>query len=430
MNGAPTIAYAGMTHLGLNSAVAAAARGMQVTCFDRDEAVITGLKAGTTAIEEPDLTALMAKHMDRLRYTANREALEGCDLVIIAPDIPTDDAANSDLTALQNLVQLLDAALPAAMPFIILSQLPPGFSRALILQEGRPYYYQVETLIFGQAIDRALNPERIIIGCKDPSAPLHKAYRAFLDMFDCPLLPMRYESAELAKIAINCCLVSSISTANTLAELCENIGADWSEIVPALRLDRRIGQYAYLSPGLGIAGGNLERDLNTVVRFAGQHGTDAGVVKAWQKNSQYRRDWVLRLLHDQLFPLVPNPKIAIWGLAYKQDTHSVKNSPSLALLAHLGGFDLAAYDPVVANSAVPTMQLAPQPDALSAIKGADILIIMTPWDVFRAVAPAAIKAAMAGSIIVDPYGVLCTNDCTKNALQHFTLGRKTPQTIG
>ena len=79
---------------------------------------------------------------------------------------------------------------------------------------------------------------------------------------------MRYESAELAKISINMCLVASVTTANTLAELCEKIGADWSEIVPALKLDKRIGQYAYLAPGLGIAGGNLERDLATVCSFA------------------------------------------------------------------------------------------------------------------------------------------------------------------
>ena len=79
---------------------------------------------------------------------------------------------------------------------------------------------------------------------------------------------MRYESAELAKISINCCLVASVVVANTLAELCERIGAEWSEIAPALKLDRRIGPHAYLAPGLGIAGGNLERDLATVQRMA------------------------------------------------------------------------------------------------------------------------------------------------------------------
>jgi len=116
-------------------------------------------------------------------------------------------------------------------------------------------FYQVETLIFGQAVERALAPERVIVGCRDPKAALPEPYSTYLKAFDCPILPMRYESAELSKISINVCLVASIGATNMMAELCEGIGADWSEIVPALRLDRRIGRHAYLAPGLGIAGG-------------------------------------------------------------------------------------------------------------------------------------------------------------------------------
>jgi UDPglucose 6-dehydrogenase len=82
-----------------------------------------------------------------------------------------------------------------------------------------------------------------MVGCPDPAQPLPPALRAYLEAFGCPILPMRLESAELAKVSINCCLVASITVANTLAELCEEIGADWSEIAPALKLDRRIGPY-------------------------------------------------------------------------------------------------------------------------------------------------------------------------------------------
>src|SRR5208282_6722957 len=102
-------------------------------------------------------------------------------------------------------------------------------------------------------------PERFIVGCAEPRGPLPAALQSFLESFACPILPMAYESAELAKISINFCLVASISVANTLAEICEQVGADWSDIAPALKLDKRIGPGAYLSPGLGIAGGNLER---------------------------------------------------------------------------------------------------------------------------------------------------------------------------
>src|SRR5262249_61279085 len=140
--------------------------------------------------------------------------------------------------------------------------------RALGLWSPGGPYYQGKTLVFGQAVERALKPERPIVGCAEPAAPLEARFRTVLSAFGCPILPMRYESAELAKISINCCLVASVTVANTLAQVCEKIGADWGEIAPALKLDRRIGAYAYLAPGLGIAGGNLERDLATVQRLS------------------------------------------------------------------------------------------------------------------------------------------------------------------
>ena len=94
----------------------------------------------------------------------------------------------------------------------------------------------------------------------------------------------------------------------TLAEICENIGADWSEIVPALRLDKRIGQYSYLKPGLGIAGGNLERDLNTVLNYAEEHQTDGGVVSAWVANSKHRKDWAYKTLNELVLQKQNSPK--------------------------------------------------------------------------------------------------------------------------
>src|SRR5262249_50653794 len=172
-----------------------------------------------------------------------------------APDVPTDDQGNSDVAGLTALIRDVASAMSPDAVMVVLSQVPPGFTRALAVPPQQRRYYQVETLVFGQAGERALKPERIIVGCADPAAPLDARLRAVLEAFDCPILPMRYESAELAKISINCCLVASVTVGNTLAEICETIGADWAEIAPALRLDRRIGGYAYLAPGLAIAAG-------------------------------------------------------------------------------------------------------------------------------------------------------------------------------
>ena len=210
----------------------------------------------------------------------------------------------------------------------MLCQVPPGFTRRLPLDPAR-LFYQVETLVFGRAVERATKPERFIVGCADPARPLPEAYATLLGAFDCPILPMRYESAELAKIAINCCLVASVSVANTLADLSERIGADWHEIAPALRLDRRIGPYSYLAPGLGIAGGNLERDLATVLRLSEATGSEASVIAAFINNSRSRRDWVLRLIHREVLPRKADPHFCNPG-AFLQGKHPLHEKFALA----------------------------------------------------------------------------------------------------
>jgi UDPglucose 6-dehydrogenase len=283
-------------------------------------------------------------------------------------------------------------------------------------------YYQVETLVFGRAVERTTKPERFIVGTPDPAKPLPPAMQQYLEAYGCPILPMRFESAELTKISINCCLVASVSVANTLAELCERIGADWSEIAPALKLDRRIGAYSYLSPGLGFAGGNLERDLATVVRFSEEYGTESSVIRAFVTNSAHRKDWALRTLHEAVLSNLPQAIIGVLGLAYKENTHSVKNSPSLALIRHLGLWPLKVYDPIVPASAAQHPNVSGAGSALDAAKGVDVLAIMTPWPEFKKLSCADLAAAMRGRTVLDPYRVLDPSAARKAGLDYRTLG--------
>src|SRR5262249_52812575 len=300
---------------------------------------------------------------------------------------------------------VLAHSLPEAA-VVVLSQVPPGYTRAR-QRPGRLLCYQVETLVFGRAVERATKPERFIVGVPDPGQPLPRPLAAFLQPFGCPLLPMRFESAELTKISINCCLVASISVANTLAELCERIGADWSEIAPALRLDSRIGAHSYLTPGLGLAGGNLERDLATVSRLSEEYGTEAAVIRAFLVNSAHCRAWALGVLHEAvLLRQEPPATLGILGLAYKENTHSVKNSPALALIRHLAPWPIQVYDPVVPASAAPHPAATGASSALEAARGADALAIMTPWPEFGAMSCREIARAMRGSLVVDPYRLL------------------------
>jgi UDPglucose 6-dehydrogenase len=424
----PTIGFVGMTHLGLNSAAAAAARGFPTVCFDPDPALTGRLAAGDVPVREPDLDRYVAEHASRLRFTADAAALASCDVIYIAPDVPTDDAGSSDLSGILALIETIRPALAPETILVLLSQVPPGFTRGLGLPPETTYY-QVETLIFGRAIERALHPERFIVGCADPAAPLAGAYAAFLDAYDCPILPMRYESAELAKISINCCLVASVSVTNTMAELCERLGADWSEIAPALQLDKRIGAFAYLAPGLGIAGGNLQRDLATVCRLADENSTDAGVIHAFLANSAHRKSWPLRMYAKYVEPLTAAPVVAVLGIAYKEDTSSTKNAPAAELIEGLRGVAVRAYDPAASIDPGWSDTALQVDDPLVACDGADAVFVMNRWAPIRALAPSQIAACLRGNVIIDPYSVFDPKQCRVADLRHIVLGRKYDRTL-
>jgi len=412
----PVVGFAGMTHLGLNSAAAAAARGFSVLGYHDDAALIDRLRRHDLPVMEPDLDATIAAHAERLEFTADAAELSRCDIVYIAADVPTDDAATSDLGPIVALIDTVAGVLRDDALMVVLCQVPPGFTRAITSVPHERLIYQVETLIFGVAMQRALHPERVIIGLAEPEAGLPATYAELLAAFDCPLFPMRYESAELAKISINFCLVASVSVANTLAEVSEAVGADWSEIAPALKTDRRIGPYAYLTPGLGISGGNLERDLRTIIALGGRLGTDTGVVEAWMDNSAHRKDWLWRTLRG----IQPRARIAVLGLAYKENTHSTKNSPALQLLAHLSEADVRVFDPVVPASVAPFATGCDS--ALACAEGADVLVIATPWPRFRELTVADLGCVMAGRVIIDPYRILDGRAAVAAGFSWHTLG--------
>jgi UDPglucose 6-dehydrogenase len=416
----PLIGFAGLTHLGLNSAVASAARGFNVVAYHDDAALVTQLESGVLHVTEPQLAELIRENGARLSFTATREDLAVCDIVYVAVDVPTDDGGRSDLKPIHMMIDCVTSVMLPDAVLVILCQVPPGFTRQIRWPAER-LIYQVETLIFGHAIERAMHPERFILGVAKPNRPLPGALEAYLRSFGCPLLPMLYESAELAKISINLCLVASVSVANTLAEVCEKIGADWTEIAPALKLDKRIGRDAYLSPGLGIAGGNLERDLSTILWFAKRYETDGGVVSAFVENSRHRRDWAIETLRRLVFNQTPDARVSLLGLTYKENTHSLKNSPAIELVSKLAPMPLMAYDPV-AEAEAGGVHVTRKATALDATNGADVLVVMTPWAEFRVITAEQLKERMCGRIVLDPYRVLDRQALVAAGFTYATLG--------
>lgn len=412
----PTVGFVGMTHLGLLSAAAAAAKGCRTIAADPDASRVAALEAGRLPVVEPGLAEQIAEHRARLTFASESKALAVCDVVYIAPDVPVQANGLSDSSPVDKLLAWARETVRSDAVLVVLSQVPPGFTRKR-LAPGAALYYQVETLIFGRAVERAMRPERYIVGCADPGLPLPKVLADFLAIDGCPILPMRYESAELAKISINLCLVSQLGITNTIAELCEGIGADWREIAPALRLDQRIGPHAYLGAGLGIGGGNLLRDVATATQLAGACGSDASVLRAFVANSRHRGDWALGRLRRALAN-VERPRVAILGLAYKADTAEVLNSPGIALAATLCGIDLRVHDPVVDGTPYGTVVTNP----LDACAGCNAVAVMTPWAVYKALDPHELAHRMSGRILLDPHGIFDAGRCAAAGLDHHVLG--------
>src|SRR5882724_2681104 len=156
----PVVGFAGMTHLGLVSASAVAGRGFEVVCFDADSALVDRLTRRDWPVLESGLDELIRGNGARQRFTSVSGNLTACDLVYVAPDVPTDDQGTSDISSLTALIRDVAAVIHADAVMVVLSQVPPGYTRTLDVWPRERLYYQVETLVFGQAVERAVKPER------------------------------------------------------------------------------------------------------------------------------------------------------------------------------------------------------------------------------------------------------------------------------
>ena len=177
------------------------------------------------------------------------------DLVFVTEDVTNHKDMTLVTHHLNDVIEL-----PELIPIIVCSQIPPGFLRPYMKRLN--LFYQVDTLIVNHALERAVFPERIIIGCKYRNEVLPVSYLAYLNVFNCPIFKMSLESAELIKLAINYFLAKQIETANEINKIAKKLNADYEEMIPAIRADARIGQTAYIKPG--VVGGNLVRDVITI----------------------------------------------------------------------------------------------------------------------------------------------------------------------
>jgi len=339
------IIFCGLSHLSLNYGAVSAKFCDEIIFFDYEKKIKKFLNKDLI-YKEPKLDNYLNKYKNKIKFISNLDSEYNDVLIVIAIDIKTKKNNQSDYSYIIKLLNkiTLNSKL-RKNPLVIMSQVQPTFTRA-IQWPKHLLYYQVETLIFGQAIDRAENPERIIVGTHNGLKSINKIYLNYLKKHRCPLIFMKYEEAELSKMYINSYLVSDVVLTNILSTISKNLNLNWTRSIEALKLDKRIGKFAYLKPGLGISGGNLERDIVNLLKISKNLNIDSNLFKVFLEESKKRKNWIQDNInkYKKLKLINSRSKIGIIGLSYKENTNSLKNSPSLLILKYFQNNLIFCYD--------------------------------------------------------------------------------------
>lgn len=322
------ISFVGLSHLSLCYSAAALAKGFEVYLVD-SENVLNEYKINQLNIDEPNLRNIQNKFKNKLHFSNEIKSINQTSIIFLAVDINTDSKNNVTYERINSLLSQIQKGTKKGIPLVIMSQVEVGFTRNIKWPEKYKYHY-VETLVFGEAMNRAMNPERIIVGKDNSSQRIHKNLNYFLKKFQCPILEFTFEESEFTKAMINIYLASQVTTTNFLNNIINNFeNVSWNNIKMALSLDKRIGKFSYLSPGLGISGGNIERDLQSLRNLLKKKNKDYSYISEIQKYSNIFKGWILEKI-----PLNAR-NVGILGLTYKENTLSQKNSPQKLLIQSL-----------------------------------------------------------------------------------------------
>ena len=400
------VAFAGLSHLGVCMSIAAHKSGLEILAFDLNHERAARVAAGEFDTAEPGAVEFLQSHPDNFCVSTDARELADVDLVIITVDTELTSENDNDETEVAELIACAARQISKDIPMVIASQVRPGFTR-LCVPTHRLMFYLMESLIFGQGIERARFPERYVVGCGDAAMPLPPSLRSFLALPNCPVHVMGFESAEFTKLAANYLLSASITAANSLAELSSLLGADWSSVENALRDDERIGQHAYISAGLGIGGANLNRDLHGIQELSNRLGANSTLVSTMLNHSEYMKNWCIRTL-SSLRQTQDVSKLGVLGLAYKPGTQSMRGSvgwETAELFSSISSVGVHDFAVRLSPSTLHKFRIREFDDPLDCIQDVDVILISTPYSEYRKTID-CLKDPSRKTTILDPYRLL------------------------
>ena len=432
------ITIIGTGYVGLVSGAGISDFGHQVRCADIDKQKIDLLNDGSIPIYEPGLKMLVARNVNakRLTFTVDvEEAIKWAEVIFIAVGTPQGENGEADISAVKAVAEQIGKNLNNYKVISTKSTVPIGTGKMIqkIIDEDNldkikyDYCSNPEFLREGSAVRDFLHPDRVVLGSTSDKAfeYLKDVYRP-LYINETPMVHTTVETAEMIKYAANAFLAIKISYINEVANLCDEIGADVHVVAKTLGMDGRISP-KFLHPGPGFGGSCFPKDTKALVEIAKNYKINMAVVTAAIEANNFQRKRMLNKLNELLDNNLKGKVIAILGLAFKQETDDVRESPAIDIISgiHDEGGIIKAYDPIANDS---MKEIFPALDFKSswheAVEGSDAAVIMTEWNEFRGMDLEKLKNLMSQPVVLDTRNILNISELKRLEFKYDNVGRR------
>jgi UDPglucose 6-dehydrogenase len=431
------ITMIGSGYVGLVSGACFSDFGHEVTCVDKDAGKIAALEAGKMPIFEPGLDHLVAANVaaGRLKFTTDlKSAVDGADAVFIAVGTPSRRGdGHADLSYVFAASREIAEAVTGPIVIVTKSTVPVGtgdkveeIMNELVKDHAVAVVSNPEFLREGAAIGDFKRPDRIVIGTEDERAKqvMREIYRP-LYLNESPILFTGRRTSELIKYAANAFLATKITFINEIADLCEAVGADVQDVSRGIGLDNRIGK-KFLHAGPGYGGSCFPKDTLALLKTSEDYETPVRIIEAVVSVNDNRKRAMGRKVLKALGGEGRGKTVAILGLTFKPNTDDMRDAPSLAIVQSLmdAGVSIRAHDPEgmeAAKALMPDLHYCH--DAYEAVQGTDAVVIVTEWDVYRALDLRRVAAAMNAPVMVDLRNVYPPSDAERAGFAYSSIGR-------
>ena len=431
------VAMIGTGYVGLVSGACLSEFGHEVACIDVDADKIAALKRGEMPIYEPGLAALVAANLGagRLSFSTELEpAVAAADAALIAVGTPGRRGdGHADVSYVMQAASEIAAALDGPTTVVTKSTVPVGTGRKVreLIAKARPdadfdIAANPEFLREGSAINDFMHPDRVVVGAETERARevMRDLYRP-LFLLETPVIFTTMETAELIKYAANTFLATKITFINEMADLCEEIGADVSDVARGIGLDGRIGP-KFLHPGPGFGGSCFPKDVRALEHIARDLGAPSRIVEAVNAANESRKKRMADRIVEACGGSVSGKTVAILGLTFKPNTDDMREAPSLAIVPALqrAGARVRAFDPEGNDPAAAMLaDVVWCASAYEAMEGADALALLTEWNEFRALDLDRVKSLMRRPVMVDLRNVYDPATMAAAGFEYSSIGR-------